>query len=559
MMPTDMQPQPLRPPLSGVPQLSPAIPLASPAGGNPIVQEIDQAHAALSPQAKQAIEGAHGLLGLSPGDTAQNVEKSAPSVAPSAGPSIAPAAPVPAGPSLSPEFQSSSDASAMPNMVSGGAPGLSPGSPSSHPKADEYQRILGSGSGISQIHNPFLKGLATVGDALGQFFPRVSAVIPGTTAHHQLVEGEAGRAAGEESAQEKQADALKTADVERGLKTAQTQNQEAIPELKKTAGELAREKQQEVERANQAKEENARTIAAGKTQSAEEIAKEKHRSTLAQHGFEENEKGEIVPLSYEKMSEPQQAVHDLKAAQSEAAEATAALKKAQAANQPAAAALAQKRLQSAQEAHGIALRRLNLSEKQFEMRAHGTEGGEALPGAMLNDENKPVGTAFQQNVRPTGQERNKADLANSAHEQLQDIKGIVAKRPDIFGPLAGRTTDFKVWLGSQDPDAQRFRAARTIAGDHLAGVFGGRSEAALSALDSAIGHFKDNPAAMQAGLDQLDKANRSFQKAGSVKTQGSDAGKAATADPHVKAYADKYFGGDLAKAQAAIDSQKAKK
>ena len=64
---------------------------------------------------------------------------------------------------------------------------------------------------------------------------------------------------------------------------------------------------------------------------------------------------------------------------------------------------------------------------------------------------------------------------------------------------------------------------------------------------------------MQAGLDQLDKANKTFQKAGSVKTQGSNAGAAATADPHVKAYADKYFGGDIAKAQAAIDDQKAKK
>jgi hypothetical protein len=37
-----------------------------------------------------------------------------------------------------------------------------------------------------------------------------------------------------------------------------------------------------------------------------------------------------------------------------------------------------------------------------------------------------------------------------------------------------------MWLGSQDPDAQRFKAARTIAADHLAGVFGGRSETACT-------------------------------------------------------------------------------
>jgi len=154
-------------------------------------------------------------------------------------------------------------------------------------------------------------------------------------------------------------------------------------------------------------------------------------------------------------------------------------------------------------------------------------------------------------VRPTGQERNKADLANSAHDQIQDMKGIVQKRQDIFGPAAGRKTDFTVWIGSQDPDAQRFRAARTIAGDHLAGVFGGRSEAALQALDSAIGHFKDNPAAITAGLDQLDKANQRFVQAGTVKT-------AASKPPILKkldeATAQKYLqaaGGNKEKARAA--------
>jgi hypothetical protein len=113
-------------------------------------------------------------------------------------------------------------------------------------------------------------------------------------------------------------------------------------------------------------------------------------------------------------------------------------------------------------------------------------------------------------------------MARSADQQIDDMASIVARRPDIFGPAAGRKTDFSVWVGSQDPDAQRFRAARTIAGDHLAGTFGGRSEAALDALDSAIGHFKDNPKAIQAGLNQLKEANHLFLKAGSVRTAGSN-------------------------------------
>ena len=155
--------------------------------------------------------------------------------------------------------------------------------------------------------------------------------------------------------------------------------------------------------------------------------------------------------------------------------------------------------------------------------ANGTDlQGNPLPGAMLTDEGTPVGSSQATNVRPTGQERNKADMASSAAQQIDDMKDIVKKRPDIFGPASGRVTDFNVWVGSQDPDAQRFRAARTIAGDHLAGTFGGRSEAALNALDSAIGHFRDNPAAIEAGLNQLKEANHLFLQRGTVHTVGGN-------------------------------------
>ena len=159
--------------------------------------------------------------------------------------------------------------------------------------------------------------------------------------------------------------------------------------------------------------------------------------------------------------------------------------------------------------------------------------GNALPGAMLDANGKPVGSHFSANVRPTGQERNKADMASSADQQIGDMRKIVRQRPDIFGPAAGRKTNFDVWIGSQDPDAQRFRAARTIAGDHLAGTFGGRSEAALNALDNAIGQFKDNPAAVQAGLDQLKEANHLFLQRGTVHTKGGNNSEPSTGNPGV--------------------------
>lgn len=430
------------------------------------------------------------------------------------------------------------------SMPSGSAPSMPSAMPHVTNPQDEQHGILQSkvadlqnkGSGISRIaHNiegtqfgqnhptmgkiagVGLQGLATIGDiGLSLASPRAESMIPGTSGYHVAQLHNAGGQLAQNEAS--------------GEKEAQTRNLDLQPQLKQAQMGLAQAKQNEVEGHHQ----------------------QQIESSLKEHGFKTDEKGDIVPLGYDEMSESQQAVHDLKASQDELAQASAALKKVQADPNSPQARIAQQRLDGAQQARQIAIQRLGLSQQVFNARYKGTDtGGEALPGAMIDDHGKPVGSSFSQNVRPTGTERNKADMATSAREQLTDIKQIVHSRPDIFGPLAGRTTDFNVWLGSQDPDAQRFRAARTIAGDHLAGTFGGRSEAALQALDSAIGHFKDNPAALDAGLDQLLKANRTFEKAGSVRTAGSKANDAASANEiqagTVQKYGDKDYkfkGGD---------------
>ncbi len=388
------------------------------------------------------------------------------------------------------------------------------------PKQEKLTQLQGEGSRIDRIKNPVGRTFAHIGDAiLGTFAPRAEQLIPGTEGNYALHLARAGNAVKGETE-------LADTASKRALEQAQASDYESRPELKKLQADVAEQKAYEQGRHNQATEALGVTTQQGKMDTAASARK----ATLASHGFEEDEQGNIVPLAYERMSQEQQAVHDLKAAQTEQAEATAALKKAQAANAPAAMALAQARLQHGQQLAQIATRRLGLSEAQFELRSQGTVNGKPAEGALISDSGKPVGTALQNNVRPTGQERNKADMATSAEEQLNDIKSIVQKRKDIFGPVEGRKTDFTVWLGSEDPDAKRFLNARTIAGDHLAGTFGGRSEPALAALDAAIGHYKDNPAAILAGLDQLNKANKTFIKAGTVRTIGSNAGKEAAGE-----------------------------
>lgn len=471
---------------------------------NPVLSELDS----LSPHAKSALAQAHGkLLTLNTAPIGAAPDAAAGGVAPA--------------PKLQPIGQPSEQPPSAPGMLPtiGGpqqqpaqqSPGMLPTLPQPSPTVAgdraELSRLNTTGSGVSQIHNPFLKTLGVIGDAVGTgLFPRIASQIPGTTAHHQQLVGEAGQ-------QLKADEGVETETAKNELAGAQAAEQASLPQYHQAQAEnaglrneLTGEKNAETERNNRAKTDTA----------------------LRQHGYKHDEQGNVVPLDYGEMSEQQQSVHDYNGARKELAEANAALKKAQTANQPTLIRLAEARVANAQHTSSTAERRLALSEKQYEMRAHGTEGGEALPGAILGDDNKPVGTAFQGNVRPTAQERNKGDLASSAREQLGDIADIMTKRKDIFGPANGRKTDFTVWMGSQDPDAQRFRAARTIAADHLAGVFGGRSEAALSALDNAVGQFKDNPEAAIAGVKQLDKANTRFIEKGTPRTAGSNAAKGDT-------------------------------
>lgn len=373
--------------------------------------------------------------------------------------------------------------------------------PLAHTKQDTGQ------SGIDQIHNPWVRTPLKILDAIGStFLPALTMGLPGTQLHHQLV---ARQAAGSVARDQSQLND----EQKRGLEGAQQANQESMPEAREATAE------------NKRLSDEAKNTTANEKIKADSVSKRAqidavHRRFGEQFN-EDTQSYEPIPL--EKLSVAEQGLHDLQQARAQLAQSGADLKDAQASNDPARLKLAQQKYDLSQRTHDDVERRLKLSENQFEMRSRGTQGGAALPGAILGDDNKPVGTAFQQNVRPTGTERNKGDMANSAHEQLGTLKDIVSKRPDIFGPAAGRKTNFDVWLGSQDPDAQRFIAARTIAGDHLAGTFGGRSEAALKALDDAIGQFKTNPQAVSAGLDQLDKANDVFRKAGTPKTAGSNA------------------------------------
>lgn len=124
------------------------------------------------------------------------------------------------------------------------------------------------------------------------------------------------------------------------------------------------------------------------------------------------------------------------------------------------------------------------------------------------------GSVDHKMAMPTGLERARTDLAISAGEQMGTMTDILKTRGDLFGPGAGHITDFTQWVGSQDPVAQRFRSAARITADHLAGVFGGRSEAALQGIYDVVGKNITNPAAAIAGIQQMSQAADTIKKRG---------------------------------------------
>lgn len=86
-------------------------------------------------------------------------------------------------------------------------PQLSPYAPLPSPAATELKRLRDTGSGVSQIHNPFLKTAGTIADVIGSgFFPQFAQFVPGSSAHHQGLIANKESQVADEQGQQKAAD-----------------------------------------------------------------------------------------------------------------------------------------------------------------------------------------------------------------------------------------------------------------------------------------------------------------------------------------------------------------
>ena len=366
----------------------------------------------------------------------------------------------------------------------------------------EYSRLTdptqeSSKSGIAQIHNPWARIPLQIADAVGSTFaPRLMQALPGTQLHHNMLVGEQAGAIkeGETEANEQQ---------KRGLDAAQTAYNDARPEIEDAKNETNLVKTQ----LNDAYKREA-------------LGEKTHNDSLKSQisalgrGLTVDENGNVAVDPDSPVTKRLNAQNEYFGAREDLAKAQAALTRAK--NDPNSPAyqLALRNSELAQRRLAIAEGNLNLRGQEVSARLYGTDTqGNALPGAMETPDGQVVGTAFQGNVKPTASQMTKADLANSMKLQIHTMRDILARHPEFAGPGAGRYQQFEAWLGSQDPDAQRFLTAQNFAAEHGAGMFGARN---YNVIKDIKGNFRmsQNLGAVTAALDQADKTADEFAKAG---------------------------------------------
>lgn len=306
------------------------------------------------------------------------------------------------------------------------------------------------------IAGKILHGLSVAGNIAGDIFaPATMSLIPGTQLHNERL-----RAENEHGITEA---------TENQEREAQTANLNAQPELKRQAQELKEEKQNETE------EKNKNDLSA------------KYRKL----GLKLDPQGNAVPIPYEELTPEEQAVHDLKSNQADAAEARAELDKMKGDTTSPLYQLQLKRLQVAQQNAQNAQRRLGLSEQQFQNK--------------VNE---------QELLKPSGQAQSRGSAAQAALDVLPDLQEQIRSNADELGPIFGRIKRGEIKIGDVDPKIQKLYANMQSFYAMQPAVHGFRNAEFVKDFDSFVGSLQTDPEATLAGLEGLKPTLESVAKEG---------------------------------------------
>lgn len=111
----------------------------------------------------------------------------------------------------------------------------------------------------------------------------------------------------------------------------------------------------------------------------------------------------------------------------------------------------------------------------------------------------------------TADEQRRADLAENLNENLDVLEDIVKRRPELFGPLAGRWAELKQKFGSDDPDLAKLQTIEHQIGMAQISAHGMRSAQGIqSAADSIMNNLHNGPGSMHAAIQAVRDSVKTF-------------------------------------------------
>lgn len=115
--------------------------------------------------------------------------------------------------------------------------------------------------------------------------------------------------------------------------------------------------------------------------------------------------------------------------------------------------------------------------------------------------------------KPTADETRRADLAENMTENLTQLEDIVRRRPDLFGPMAGRLTGWRQKLGTSDPDVAKLHAIKEYLGMASVGAHAMRNAQHVgAAADAVMAGFVNSPAATLAAIQSARDSVDTFKR-----------------------------------------------
>jgi hypothetical protein len=114
--------------------------------------------------------------------------------------------------------------------------------------------------------------------------------------------------------------------------------------------------------------------------------------------------------------------------------------------------------------------------------------------------------------KPNAEEQKRADLAENVNENLNKLEDIVSRRPDLFGPVAGRMTGVKEAVGTSDPDVGALKTIQDNLGMAMQSAHGMRSASHVeTSAQSVLNGFHNEPKALLASIKAARDSVGTFQ------------------------------------------------